>query len=80
MLKVACFPSEVESLALDGGVMLLQVVMISACSGHGYKFTSVIGEIAKDLALTGETRHDIGRFKMRQDRQGMREVLERFGN
>lgn len=38
-----------------------QVVLASPCSGHGYKFASVIGEILADLT-TGErrTRHDIG--------------------
>ena len=29
------------------------VVVSSACSGHGFKFTSVIGEILADLALQG---------------------------
>jgi sarcosine oxidase len=29
------------------------VVVSSACSGHGFKFTSVIGEILADLALEG---------------------------
>ena len=29
-------------------------------SGHGFKFCSVVGEILADLALDGETRHDIG--------------------
>jgi sarcosine oxidase len=29
-------------------------------SGHGYKFTPVIGEIVADLALEGGTRFDIG--------------------
>jgi len=29
-------------------------------SGHGFKFCSVVGEILADLALEGETRHDIG--------------------
>lgn len=78
-MKVASLCSGVQGSARDGGVVVLQVVLVSACSGHGYKFTSVIGEIAKDLALTGETRHDVDRFKMRRARQGMQEVLERFG-
>ncbi|HEU5316406.1 MAG TPA: N-methyl-L-tryptophan oxidase [Chloroflexota bacterium] len=30
-----------------------QVVFASACSGHGFKFASVVGEILADLALTG---------------------------
>jgi sarcosine oxidase len=44
-----------------------QVIVASPCSGHGFKFASVIGEILADLAQSGETRHDIdwlrlGRF------------------
>ena len=43
------------------------VVIASACSGHGFKFAPAVGEIAADLALEGETRHPIeflrlGRF------------------
>ena len=38
------------------------VVMASPCSGHGYKFASVIGEILADLAIDGSTRHPIGLF------------------
>jgi sarcosine oxidase len=40
-----------------------QVSVASACSGHGYKFASVIGEILADLAMDGESRHDIGLFR-----------------
>ncbi len=39
-----------------------QVVIASPCSGHGYKFASVIGEILADLAVDGATRHPIGLF------------------
>lgn len=44
-----------------------QVVIVAGFSGHGFKFASVVGEIAGDLALEGETRHPIeflgiGRF------------------
>ncbi|MDQ2915508.1 MAG: N-methyl-L-tryptophan oxidase [Chloroflexota bacterium] len=35
------------------------VVVASACSGHGFKFSTVIGEILADLVLDGETRHPI---------------------
>jgi sarcosine oxidase len=38
------------------------VVVASPCSGHGYKFASVVGEILADLALDGATRHPIGLF------------------
>jgi sarcosine oxidase len=39
-----------------------RVVVISACSGHGFKFAPVIGDIAADLVLDGSTRRDISRF------------------
>ena len=41
------------------------VVLASPCSGHGYKFCSVIGEILADLATGGGgTRHDIGFLRL----------------
>jgi sarcosine oxidase len=39
-----------------------QVVIASPCSGHGFKFASVVGEILADLVLGGATRHPIGLF------------------
>lgn len=39
------------------------VVVASPCSGHGYKFASVIGEILSDLAIDGATRHPIDLFR-----------------
>jgi len=41
-----------------------RVVVASPCSGHGFKFSSVVGEIIADLAETGETRHDIRLFRL----------------
>jgi sarcosine oxidase len=38
------------------------VVVASPCSGHGFKFTSVVGEILADLALDGGTKLPIGAF------------------
>ena len=35
------------------------VVIASVCSGHGFKFASVVGEIAADLAESGATPHSI---------------------
>jgi sarcosine oxidase len=34
-----------------------RVTIASPCSGHGYKFTPVVGEVLADLALEGRTRH-----------------------
>ena len=39
-----------------------RIVVISACSGHGFKFAPVIGEIAADLACDQRTTRDISRF------------------
>ncbi len=41
-----------------------QVALASPCSGHGFKFASVIGEIMADLAEKGLTRHDISMFRL----------------
>jgi sarcosine oxidase len=41
-----------------------QVSFASPCSGHGFKFASVVGEIMADLAETGMTRHDISLFRL----------------
>jgi sarcosine oxidase len=47
------------------------VWFISACSGHGFKFASVMGEIMADLATQGTTRHDISLFRLARLREGM---------
>lgn len=41
-----------------------RVILASPCSGHGYKFCSVVGEIVADLAIEGSTRHDISLFRL----------------
>ena len=41
-----------------------QVLIASPCSGHGFKFAPVIGEILADLATEGGTEHDISRFAL----------------
>jgi sarcosine oxidase len=40
------------------------VIVASPCSGHGFKFAPVVGEILADLAVSGATRHDISRFRL----------------
>jgi sarcosine oxidase len=39
-----------------------QVTLASPCSGHGFKFASVMGEVLADLAIQGKTRHGLGLF------------------
>jgi sarcosine oxidase len=43
-----------------------RVIVASPCSGHGFKFAPVIGEVIADLATTGATAHDISRFTFRR--------------
>jgi sarcosine oxidase len=40
------------------------VIVASPCSGHGFKFAPVVGEILADLATNETTRHDISRFRL----------------
>lgn len=46
-----------------------QVSFASPCSGHGFKFASVVGEVMADLAGEGAPRHDTSLFR-----------LDRFGD
>ena len=59
-----------EHFILDRHPEHRQVVLASPCSGHGYKFCSVVGEVLADLATgDGTTRHDIGFLRL--DRPAM---------
>jgi sarcosine oxidase len=40
------------------------VTPTSPCSGHGFKFAPVIGEILAGLAIDGATGQDISRFRL----------------
>jgi sarcosine oxidase len=40
------------------------IIVASPCSGHGFKFAPVVGEILADLATMGATRHEIARFSL----------------
>src|SRR6201993_971035 len=54
-----------EHFIIDHHPTHKQVVLASPCSGHGYKFCSVVGEILTDLATgDGSTRHDIGFLRL----------------
>lgn len=54
-----------EDFLLDLHPQHRRIVLASPCSGHGFKFGSVVGKILAELALDGETSHDIGRFRLR---------------
>ncbi len=52
-----------------------QVSFASPCSGHGFKFASVVGEIMADLAERGMTRHDISLFRLGRFAEPERRVV-----
>ena len=46
-----------------------EVIVVSPCSGHGFKFVPVVGEIVAELATDGRSRFDLSMFR-----------LDRFGS
>jgi len=51
-----------EHFIIDLHPAYSHVVVSSACSGHGFKFSTLIGSILADLAIDGHTEHDISLF------------------
>ena len=41
-----------------------QVTLVSACSGHGFKFASAMGEVLADLLLDQRPRFDLSLFRL----------------
>jgi sarcosine oxidase len=52
-----------ETFVIDRHPAASGVAFASACSGHGFKFAPVIGEILADLATDGSTAWPIERFR-----------------
>ncbi len=64
-MKVCMFTnSPDEHFIIDRLPKTPQVLVAAGFSGHGFKFSSVVGEILADIALDGATRHDIDMFKV----------------
>ena len=59
-----------EDFVIDRHPEFPQIVIASACSGHGFKFGITIGQILADLAIGGSTSYDIHRFRL--DRPALR--------
>ena len=53
-----------EDFVIDRSPVDPRVVLASPCSGHGFKFASVIGEVLADLALGKTPANDISRFRI----------------
>ena len=41
-------------------------VFVAIGAGHAYKFASFLGQILSELAIDGQTRHDISAFTTRR--------------
>lgn len=53
-----------EHFIIDRLAPASPVVVASPCSGHGYKFAAVVGEILADLTIQGGTDHNIDLFRL----------------
>jgi sarcosine oxidase len=53
-----------EDFLIDFHPAYRQVLISSPCSGHGFKFSSAIGELQADLLTSGKTRFDISPFRL----------------
>jgi sarcosine oxidase len=53
-----------EDFVIDLSPADPRIVLASPCSGHGFKFASVIGEVLADLALGKASKSDISRFQI----------------
>jgi sarcosine oxidase len=53
-----------ENFIIDSHPEHPQVLIVSACSGHGFKFAAVTGEIIADLLDKGEARFDLSMFRV----------------
>jgi sarcosine oxidase len=53
-----------EHFVIDTMPGFKEVVVASPCSGHGFKFSSAIGEILADLAMDRQPKFDLSPFKI----------------
>jgi sarcosine oxidase len=53
-----------EHFIIDRHPEAAEVLIVSPCSGHGFKFCGVVGEIVADLVTGDRTAHDISAFRL----------------
>jgi sarcosine oxidase len=53
-----------EDFVVDRSSVDPRIILASPCSGHGFKFSSVIGEVLADLAIGVTPANDISRFQI----------------
>ena len=54
----------IKYAVIDFHPFLPQVLISSPCSGHGFKFSSAIGEIQADLVTKGKADFDLSPFRL----------------
>jgi sarcosine oxidase len=64
MAKTCLYTMTPDGHFLIDRVVSPHIILVSACSGHGFKFAPVIGEIVTDLVVKATTIHDIARFRL----------------
>jgi sarcosine oxidase len=64
--STACLYTNTQDshFVIDRHPSVAQAWIVSPCSGHGFKFASVIGEVIADLVTTDNTRFDIRPFRL----------------
>jgi len=55
-----------EDFIIDSHPINHNVVIVSACSGHGFKFSCSIGEVVASLVTGGQTNFDLQKFSMKR--------------
>jgi glycine/D-amino acid oxidase-like deaminating enzyme len=53
-----------EDFIIDRHPSHANVLVLSPCSGHGFKFSSAVGEIQADLLTTGKSAFDLSPFRI----------------
>ena len=56
--------TEDKHFIVDRHPVYPQIAFGAGFSGHGFKFSTLIGKILAELAIEGETQHDISLFKL----------------
>ncbi len=53
-----------EDFVIDRSPVDPRIILASPCSGHGFKFASILGEVLADLATGKTPSNDISRFRI----------------
>ncbi len=55
-----------EDFIIDSVPGMAHTFVVSACSGHGFKFVPLVGQIAAELATGTAVSYDISRFRLKR--------------